>query len=72
VEDNVGCGVLIEGHTTDLLFEENVIRDTREGDARTQQVGLRAGEHTARIRLSRNRIENHPQSDIEGQVEAER
>jgi parallel beta-helix repeat protein len=69
IEDNEGCGVMIEGHTTDLLFEDNTIRDTRSGPARTQQVGICAGEDVARIRAVRNRIENHVEEPTRGHVE---
>jgi hypothetical protein len=68
IEDNGGCGVYIQGHTTDLLFEDNTIRDTRSGAARTQQVGIWAGEHAARIRAAGNRIENHVESAVVGDV----
>jgi hypothetical protein len=68
IEDNAGHGVCIEGHTTDLLFEENTIRDTRVGSARTQRVGIWAGPHTARIRALRNRIENNVEAAVQGDV----
>ncbi len=69
IEDNVGSGIHITGHTTDLLFENNVIRDTRAGDARTQRVGLWVGENAARVRAVGNRIENHVEAETVGQVE---
>ena len=68
IEDNHGCGVCIDGHTSDLVFEGNTIRDTRSGPARTQRIGLRAGEHTSRITALRNCIEGHPEADIQGNV----
>jgi hypothetical protein len=71
IEDNTGSGIEIRGHTTDLLFEENVIRDTRAGEARTQRLGINAGEDAARIRAVRNRIENHPDGAVQGNVEVE-
>lgn len=71
IEDNSGDGVHIEGHTTDLLFEENTIRDTRTGAARTQRTGIWAGEHTARIRALRNRIEGHVEAAVKGEVQGE-
>jgi parallel beta-helix repeat protein len=69
IEDNGGCGVYIQGYTTDLLFEDNTIRDTRSGAARTQKVGIWAGEHAARIRAVGNRIENHVENAVVGDVE---
>lgn len=71
VEDNKGCGVRVEGHTTDLLFEDNTIRDTRSGGERAQRVGISAGEHAARVRAVGNRIENHAEAAIEGDVTVE-
>jgi hypothetical protein len=68
IEDNVGNGIHILGHTTDLLLEDNVIRDTRTGDARTQHVGIWVGEHAARVRAVRNRIENHVEGETWGEV----
>ena len=71
IEDNVGCGVYVDGETTDLLFEENEIRDTRSGEARTQRVGILAGPQSGRVRSVRNRIENHIEAPIQGEVMVE-
>ena len=71
IEDNVGCGVYVDGETTDLLFEENEIRDTRAGEARTQRVGILAGPQSGRVRSVRNRIENHIEAPIQGEVMVE-
>jgi len=71
IEDNHGCGVCIDGPTTDLIFEENTIRDTRSADARTQRVGIRAGQNAVRVRAVRNHIENHPEADVQGEVSVE-
>ncbi|UCC68345.1 MAG: right-handed parallel beta-helix repeat-containing protein [Armatimonadota bacterium] len=71
IEDNEDCGVYIEGHTTDLLLEENTIRDTRRGEARTQRIGIRAGQNAGRIRAVRNRIENHVETAVHGEVAVE-
>ncbi len=71
VEDNAGCGVCVDGNTIDLLFEENVIRDTRSGSDRTQRVGICAGPRSAGIRAVRNRIENHIETSIQGDVAVE-
>jgi len=48
-ENGHGCGVHIEGVTLDTVFEENVIRDTRAGDERTQQVGIYIGPGVQRV-----------------------
>ena len=71
IEDNQECGVYIEGHTTDLLFEQNTIRDTRSGDARTQRIGIWAGENAARVRAVGNLIENHVEGAVQGDVAVE-
>ncbi len=71
IEDNEGCGVFIDGYTTDLIFEENTIRDTRSGSARTQRTGLCAGPNAARVRAVRNKIENHLEAATEGEVTLE-
>jgi hypothetical protein len=71
IENNGGSGVSIEGHTVDLTFEGNVIRDTRSGEERTQRVGIQAGANSARIRAKGNRIENHIEADILGDVSVE-
>ncbi|MHC5035387.1 MAG: right-handed parallel beta-helix repeat-containing protein [Planctomycetota bacterium] len=71
IEDNGGCGVCIDGHTTDLLFEENTIRDTRSGDARSQRVGILAGPSAAGVRAVRNRIENNLEAPVQGDVAVE-
>jgi hypothetical protein len=71
IEDNGGCGVCIDGQTTDLVFEENTIRDTRSGDSRTQRVGILAGDGAARVRAVGNRIENNIEAATQGDVTVE-
>jgi len=58
IEDNGECGVHIGGHTTDVLFEQNAIRDTRRGDDRTQRVGICASEYASEIRTVNNTMDN--------------
>jgi len=71
IEDNGGCGVYVDGHTADLLFEECVIRDTRSGADRTQRVGIFAGPNAARIRAAWCRIENNVEAAAQGEVAVE-
>ena len=71
IEDNGECGLYVDGHTTDLLFEDNTIRDTRRGSARTQQVGIVVGENADRVRAVSNRIENHVAEAVRGRVALE-
>jgi len=69
IEDNVGPGVRIRPATSDLVFAGNTLRDTRTGAARTQRVGISAEEGTARIRAVGNDFANHPDGEVEGDVE---
>ncbi len=71
IEDNVGSGVCVEGHTTDLFFEDNTIRDTRPATARRQRTGIFAGEHAARLRAVRNHMENHAEGHFQGEIAVE-
>ncbi len=68
IEDNGdgehGCGVHIEGETHDLVFEENVIRETRSGEARTQRVGVYIGPQAQRVTLRSNTLTGHVDSTM--------
>jgi len=61
IEDNgaeaPAAGIRIRGETNDLLFKDNVIRDTRPEAARTQTIGVLIEEKASRIALEGNRIE---------------
>ncbi len=61
IEDNgaqaPAAGIRVRGATTDLVFNGNVIRDTRAGDARTQVVGIRLEEQVGGVVKDGNRIE---------------
>lgn len=60
IEDNSGAGVRIRGYTNDLVFKDNVIRDTREGGSQTQVTGFLIEENVGEIILSGNKVEaNH-------------
>jgi len=71
IEDNKGCGVYIEGSTTDLLLENCTIRDTRSGPARTQRIGIWAGPDSARVRTVHCRIEDNVEAEVQGEVAVE-
>ena len=71
IEDDGGCGIYVEGHTTDLLFEDCTIRDTRSGAARTQRVGVWAGPISAQVRVVGGTIENHVEGEVQGSVARE-
>ena len=51
------AGIRIRGQTNDLVFKNNVIRDTRPTESQTQRVGIRIEEQVGRIILDGNTIE---------------
>ncbi|HLH53979.1 MAG TPA: right-handed parallel beta-helix repeat-containing protein [Verrucomicrobiae bacterium] len=51
------AGILVRGETRDLVFRENVIRDTRPAEARSQLVGIRIEEGAGNVLLEGNRID---------------
>lgn len=66
LEDNVienngtggeAAGVRIRGHTNDLVFRNNTIRDTRPEGSQTQTVGIHIEEHVGKVVLDGNTIE---------------
>jgi len=65
MEDNVienngigreAAGIRIRGYTNDLVFKNNIIRDTRSGDSQMQTVGIRIEEHVGQVTLDGNII----------------
>ncbi|MCA1686074.1 MAG: right-handed parallel beta-helix repeat-containing protein [Planctomycetia bacterium] len=54
------AGIRIGGEPTGLIFEGNVIRDTREGPRRTQTVGILVEGRVGPVRLGSNEIEASP------------
>jgi parallel beta-helix repeat protein len=54
--DREAAGIRIRGHTNDLVFENNVIRDTREDGNQKQTVGIRIEEHVGQVILNGNKI----------------
>jgi len=66
LEDNVienngtvgeAAGVRIRGQTNDLVFKNNIIRDTRPKDSQTQTVGIQIEETVGEVVLDGNTIE---------------
>jgi polygalacturonase len=61
IENNGGtdlaAGIRVRGETRDLVFRDNVIRDTRAPDARKQAVGIRIEEGAGPVTLEGNQIE---------------
>ena len=64
IEDNGRApgtaGVRIGGEPSGLVFEGNVIRDTREGNGRTQTVGILVEGRVGPVTLGSNEIEASP------------
>jgi polygalacturonase len=61
IEDNGRAtgtaGIRIRGEPSGLVFEDNVIRDTRSGEEQTQTVGIQVEERVGPIQIGSNRIE---------------
>ncbi len=59
-----GCGVYICGVTHDLLFENNIIRETRKGKNRAQLHAFHIQPGVTRLKMVNNKISGHPQEAI--------
>jgi hypothetical protein len=51
------AGIRVRGETKDLVFRNNIIRDTRAPEARKQTVGIRIEEPAGQVVLEDNTIE---------------
>jgi len=51
------AGICIRGHTNDLVFKNNIIRDTRTDEAQTQTTGIRIEEQVGKVVLDGNKID---------------
>jgi len=51
------AGIRIRGETNDLVFRNNVIRDTRPDASQTQTVGIRIEEQVGQVVLDGNKID---------------
>ena len=51
------AGIRVRGETEGLIFERNIIRDTRSGDHLTQSVGIRIDESAGEIEVGENTID---------------
>jgi parallel beta-helix repeat protein len=56
IEDNGEAGICIQGQTNDLVFVDNVIRETRTKDNQTQTTGIRIGKQAGKVTLDGNKI----------------
>jgi parallel beta-helix repeat protein len=57
------AGIRVRGQTKDLVFRNNIIRDTRSSEARKQSVGIRIEEPAGEVILEGNTIEAKTQVD---------
>jgi polygalacturonase len=57
-------GITICGITHDLVFENNTIRETRQGDDRLQKSGIVIEPGVSNIKLVNNKISGHPEQAI--------
>jgi len=51
------AGIRVRGETRDLIFRNNIIRDTRPPEARKQAIGIRIEEPAGKVVLESNEIE---------------
>jgi len=57
------AGIRIRGEPSGLIFEDNVIRDTRSGSRQTQTVGILVEDRVGPVSIETNRIEASPAID---------
>jgi len=57
-------GITICGITHDLVFENNIIRETRQGNDRLQKNGIVIEPGVSNIKLINNKITGHPEQAI--------
>jgi hypothetical protein len=56
IENNTGAGIYVRGYTNDLVFKDNIIRETRPAAEQTQTIGIRMDEHVGKVVLEDNII----------------
>lgn len=59
------AGIRVRGQTRDLVFRDNIIRDTRPADARKQLVGIRIEADAGEVALEGNQIDAPTRIDDE-------
>ncbi len=52
--EKIGAGIDVQGITQDLVFEKNIVRDTRQGNERTQVMGIQLHEGLTGLVLKDN------------------
>ena len=56
-EKSSGAGIRIRGETNDLVFRDNIIRDTRNGSDQTQKIGILIEEKAGSVHLHENEVQ---------------
>jgi parallel beta-helix repeat protein len=51
------AGIRVRGEPSGLVFEDNVIRDTRAGSSQTQTIGIQVEDRVGPVKMGSNRIE---------------
>ncbi len=64
------AGIRVRGETKDLVFRNNIIRDTRPSESRKQSVGIRIEEPAGEVVLEGNKIE--AKTDVDDRRKAAR
>lgn len=59
-----GRGIYISGVTHDILIENNIIRETRTGDARLQKNAVYLEPGVSRVTMINNKISPHPENAV--------
>ncbi len=60
-----GYGVLVRKENNDLVFENNTIEDTRQGEARTQRYGIFVEKGSHGLTLTDNTLQGHLLADVQ-------
>lgn len=59
-----GYGIFISGITHDILIENNIIREAREGDSRLQKNAVVICQGVSQVKIINNEISGHPGNNI--------
>jgi len=54
--EDEAAGIHVRGQTNDVVFKNNIIRDTREAGSQKQTVGILIEEHVGKVALNGNEI----------------
>jgi hypothetical protein len=57
------AGIMIDGETQGVALKGNTIRETRQGEARTQRTAIRIGKRAGEVAIEENKIEAEREVD---------